>query len=249
MTARTEDDRDLERFIDGELSFHEQRALLRRLEQWPDGWRRLALGLLEDQAFRSELQPTSAIVPPPAIAAANLPVAALPRRRSWTGRLTAAVLCLFCFVAGTQWNTIRIGENPRAVAVNLPAAPSTSVTATENVLPQEPDSVSAPESTADVAENRIAENSMQQTMKVVFSDWPEDMPPVEVPVVESSSEEADAWLEQSAVPDAIRQQWESAGYLIYEQRKYVPVPLKDGRQGFAPVSEVVVEYLGTENFQ
>ncbi len=121
--------------------------------------------------------------------------------------------------------------------------------ATDSVLSQEPVSVSAPLSTGDVAEDSIAENSLQQTMKVVFSDWPEGIPPVEVPVVESSLEEADAWLEQSAVPDAVRQQWESAGYLIYEQRKYVPVPLKDGRQGFAPVSDVVVEYLGTENFQ
>lgn len=260
MTASTDDDRNLERFIDGELSFAEQRALLRRVELMPDGWRRLALGLLEDQAFRHELQRQPARnsrqdVSPPTL----LPAVAIPSRRDvWAGRLTIAVMCLLCFAAGHQWKLsreagpARVGPeaSSRQVA-DVPRPSSTPVMESPITAPEVTDS-GVTDDDVDDAPQLLAtagEASSLATMKVVFPDWPDDGQPVEVPVVESSDEDAVAWLEQSAVPEDVRQQWEAAGYLIHEERKYVPVPLKDGRQGIAPVSDVVVEYIGTKEFQ
>lgn len=47
----------LDRLVDGELAEDERRALLRRLEADPDGWRCCALAFLESQAWREALRP------------------------------------------------------------------------------------------------------------------------------------------------------------------------------------------------
>ena len=44
------------RLIDGELSFSELRSMLATFDETPNGWKRLALGLLESEAFRRELR-------------------------------------------------------------------------------------------------------------------------------------------------------------------------------------------------
>ena len=65
-----DDERQWTRLIDGELPFAEQRALLGGLDEAPDGWKRLALGLLEAETFRRELrtcappEPVAVVVPP-----------------------------------------------------------------------------------------------------------------------------------------------------------------------------------------
>jgi hypothetical protein len=71
-----EDQRLLDRLVDGELDEAERRALLLRLDQAPQGWRHCALAFLEAQAWRSETR-----------AAVTEPVATLIRpaasQRSW----------------------------------------------------------------------------------------------------------------------------------------------------------------------
>ncbi|MBL9084418.1 MAG: hypothetical protein JNK76_21635, partial [Planctomycetales bacterium] len=49
-----EDQRQLDRLVDGEVSETERRELLLRLEHSSDGWRRCALAFLEAQAWRGE---------------------------------------------------------------------------------------------------------------------------------------------------------------------------------------------------
>jgi anti-sigma factor RsiW len=46
------DDRRIDRLVDGELPDEERRALLLRLENEPDGWRRCAIAFLEAQSWR-----------------------------------------------------------------------------------------------------------------------------------------------------------------------------------------------------
>jgi hypothetical protein len=50
------DERQWMKLIDGELSFPDQAELLGTLDGTPGGWKRLALGLLEADAFRRELR-------------------------------------------------------------------------------------------------------------------------------------------------------------------------------------------------
>lgn len=54
MSQKVLDSIQLQRLVDGELPSGEQAALLRNLDGDPVQWRRVALALLEDQAFRRE---------------------------------------------------------------------------------------------------------------------------------------------------------------------------------------------------
>jgi hypothetical protein len=239
MNLHADDEFDLERMIDGELSFAEQRAALERLDVLPDGWRRLALGLLEQQVFRREFQQHVAPVAP----VKSLPVAPVPaspvpsRSRIWAKRVAMTAVCGGCLFFGMQIEQAR-GRSGNTVA-NHPAAavaPAVSETPAEQ----------AAELVAKNDETGGDEEEAGQTMKVAFADWPT---PIEVPVVETDDDDASDLLEQSAVSEEMRQAWASAGYLIHEDRKYVPVPLGNGREGIAPISDIVVEYVGTEEYQ
>jgi len=55
QTGISEEERLLDRLVDGELPERERRELLVRLEKVPDGWRRCALAFLEAQTWRQAL--------------------------------------------------------------------------------------------------------------------------------------------------------------------------------------------------
>ncbi len=59
QTGISEEERLLDRLVDGELPERERRELLLRLEKVPDGWRRCALAFLEAQTWR-QAQATAA---------------------------------------------------------------------------------------------------------------------------------------------------------------------------------------------
>jgi hypothetical protein len=63
MTAnhtQDNDDRLIDRLVDGELPEDARRALLARLDAVPDGWRRCALAFLEAQVWRETFAPVAA---------------------------------------------------------------------------------------------------------------------------------------------------------------------------------------------
>jgi hypothetical protein len=257
MNLNNDVERDLERMIDGELSFSEQRSLLNRLEVLPDGWRRLALGLLEEQAFHREFQQISPRLSPASpVATVPSPPMASPRQlRQWLKRVVLGAVCAGCLAAGMQIEQVRSRNGAPAENVPLASIEQTSIPSAEEPVAgpmgEKSASVSAQASDKLRAQNEAAQSSADemtphQTLKVVFADWPT---PIEVPVVETTDDEANDLLAQSAVSEDLRREWESAGYVIYEDRRYVPVPLSDGRQGIAPISEIVVEYVGTDEYQ
>lgn len=243
MTFHADDEFDLERMIDGELSFAEQKAALERLDVVPDGWRRLALGLLEHQVFRREFQQHVA----PRVSPETLPVAAAAapvapsRGRLWAKRVAMAAVCLACLVSGMQIEQVR-GRGGNLVANGPAVSPAISEVPTDRASSE---TLAQNDASGDDASNND-EGASGQTMKVAFADWPT---PIEVPVVETDDDDASDLLEQSAVSEEMRKAWASAGYVIYEDRKYVPVPLGNGREGIAPISDIVVEYVGTDDYQ
>ena len=99
QTRSPEDDRLVDRLVDGELPDAERRDLLLRFEREPDGWRRCALAFLEAQNWRQAFDPLMASdVPRPidvplggvAGAESSKPRHPLQLPRSWraVGRLT-----------------------------------------------------------------------------------------------------------------------------------------------------------------
>jgi hypothetical protein len=126
-----DDDRLIDRLVDGELPEPGRRALLARLDAAPDGWRRCALAFLEAQCWREALGPVAApagavaraagraVGPPPA-----------PARLRWLAATAAGMLAAFAL----GWS-VRGGDPagsppaPLARPGNPPAAPGAVVIA------------------------------------------------------------------------------------------------------------------------
>ncbi len=94
-------ERQIDLLVDGELGENDRRALLRQLEDEPNGWRRCALAFLESQAWHETLIPSNVMN----LAQATDSQPRLPASR-WrrVGRLAglAAALAL-TFASGWAW--------------------------------------------------------------------------------------------------------------------------------------------------
>lgn len=205
-----DDDKQWTRLIDGELSYSEQRALLLTLDETPDGWKRLALGLLEAEAFRRELRDIASPT--------NPGVGTMPLQSTkpvLQRRMQPAIACMIGLICLGLGMGIEHRLQPIAAFAD-PAQPVTPIATAAGLMPQ--------------------------TMKLVFADGPAGGQSVEVPVIDAEGAGVAELLRQSAVPDEWRQRMEAQGYVIHEERKYVPVSLTNGRQGIAPISDVVVEH-------
>ena len=68
---------------------------------------------------------------------------------------------------------------------------------------------------------------------------------IEVPAVERENID-EQWRRSvpPAIPDNVLQALARTGHQIEQQREFVPVPLKDGRQLVVPVDRVKVHYVG-----
>src|SRR5687768_13637877 len=94
------DARLMDLLVDGELSEHDRRELLARLDETPEGWRRCALAFLESQDWRHELK-TVARDPE---SADSVPAPAFSRsvflRIPWSTGLAMAASFLLAFALG-----------------------------------------------------------------------------------------------------------------------------------------------------
>src|SRR5262245_40091078 len=98
---RRDEQRVLDRLVDGELSQAQRRELIASLDDEPGGWRRCALAFLEAQNFRWQL---SRMAAEPIVAQA---VAISPAKASRAGRfgrfLALAASLLFAFALGARF--------------------------------------------------------------------------------------------------------------------------------------------------
>ena len=99
------DERTLQRCLDGELSEDEQHALLRQLDQSPNGWRVVALAFFEHQLWTQAGRDYIHEPPPPVVAPAD-PEPQTRRDYSWF-RHTALAACTLIavglgYLGGTQ---------------------------------------------------------------------------------------------------------------------------------------------------
>ncbi len=208
-------DAELDRLVDGELPPTEYREVLIRLEAETHGWRRLGLAFLEAQALRQACSQRL-----PASSAVSLPqpspvTTTSPAGRGWRQSLErlvsmAMVACAFF-----------VGLAVRSPFANAPAETAPQIAA---------ETVDAPAA------------STIDRLRVVFpegsGEWSE---PIELPVVDSSDSRAQVWMnQQSVLPVAVRKALRESGRQVSEQRHWMQVELADGRQGYVPVSDLVV---------
>ncbi len=157
------DDALLDRLVDGDLDESDQRDLLIRLENEPDGWRRCSLAFLEDQVWRRAIGGLGAAP------AASLPVKpGSPRSRKAQYRAAiAASLIAATFAVGFAVGGVSRGGAP--VLVATPQAHG----------PVNPSAPGPEEGAREIGKIALSEGSGDETVpeRVPDERWLQDLPP------------------------------------------------------------------------
>jgi len=212
-------DAQLDRLVDGEMPLGEQRVLLARLDGDADGWRRLALAFLESQALRQTC-PGLLTDSPQWKSAPSVPIKTHSQPpANWLHIAITVAAASITFVLG-MWVPEAAGLRPRGAS-----APDGA----ERVALDSPQFIAPTSPTVD-------------RLRVVFPEaggqWSE---PVDLPVIDGSDSRAQFWLsDESVLPPSLRNALRESGRQVSENRHWMQVDLEDGRQGYVPVSELIV---------
>jgi hypothetical protein len=241
------DDEQFDLLVDGELPESERRRLLASLDKTPGGWRRCALAFLEGQSWKKELgRMASERLNEPPSAPARRP------RSGFGGRLHTLLAMAACFLlafvlglalrdawrtgpaAGPEQNDFVAAGAPN----DAPAAPS-------------PDEAVAPESALAESSPVPATSSPWQTVTLAVDGGPDgETEFIHIPAREWRSGD-DPWRESmnTAVPRGLLEFLNRRGFRFQQDRRLVPVPLKDGRQLVVPMHVLDVDYDESPAFQ
>jgi hypothetical protein len=214
----------MDRLIEGELDGPARRALLLRLDAQPEGWRRLALGFLEAQAWRESLGSLAGELLRPG-EEPRRPPARRSFARSWLAR-AAVLLAVF----GLGWGAGR--------SDGLPGSPSRDAVVHSEV-PAPGDSQPGRAKTATVPapipdplpQGSEAEERPDRTL--VHEPAPGEAP-------YRSLGGAAAFL----VSEAGRDRLQRRGYEVERRPAVAAVRLGDGRRAVIPIEDVKVRYVG-----
>lgn len=230
----------LDRLVDGELTSDERRALLRRLDEEPEGWRRCALAFLEAQALReslgsladelraprreSRVEPVEVASRPQRLAAAS------PRRFDMLGMfLAAAASFLIAFFLGVNsggFTGSPVTPASSGVAQLAGTAPPSGAGSAFEALPVEWNSLPLV----------VNANGQAHEMQVPVAMGPQ----ADVTLLEEHPQR---------LPDALERSLRRQGYEVDYDRQLVDMPLEDGRRAVLPVDNVRVQFVGDKRIQ
>ena len=227
----------LDRLVDGEMNRQAQRELFARLDDEPDGWRRLALAFVESQALAADLGgvadwPRDFVEPPAEQSARRGETARASGLRPWSRVLSLAASLLICagigFGVGRAWQMRSNAGDKTAPSVSSGVVQA-GVQATQDIAREVPD---------------------QRGPLGVFTLPTADGTQVQVPIYNASDRgEAALSPPASAMPEEVYRALRARGHHVERQNRYWPIDLGDGRQIIVPVEQVDVEYVGTRAYQ
>lgn len=210
---RGDEQRVLDRLVDGELGPHERTQLLVALDDEPGAWRRCALAFLEAQSWRWQL--TRAAAEP--LAKSTVSVQPLPRERRrsriWTSWLATAACALVAFGIG------------RSVPRSEPTIPTTK---SERAIVPEDDLVL-------VDEPEWIDDATWERLTLAGEGEDLDDP---LQLFLARDEQGVDLADSHAISERFLEQLELAGWQITREQRLVPVSLSDGRRVVVPIEEV-----------
>lgn len=221
----TEDQRLLDRLVDGELDDAERRELLLRLDQAPQGWRHCALAFLEAQAWRSEAR---AAVTEPVQPVSMQPVRPATAARShWKG---SAIYVPLAMAAGFVLTFVLLR--------NWDGRPIAKIEAPDGSGVQVVESAPLPPAAA------------QNLRLVVDGTVGERQKMVNVPLVDAHrmNEALFGPGSQSLPPDFVKM-LEQEGHQVVRERRLVPIDLHDGRHIVVPMDQVEIRPVSNQGYQ
>ncbi len=218
--SESEQQRWLDRLIDGELTQDQQRQLILSLETRPDGWRRCAMAFLESQTWRQEFQeianncqPISPLVTESAVVANRISRPLHP--------LAIAAGLILAFAIGFA-SQIMLSTNLAHQSI----------------------------ASGNIAETQTAEESQvtkRETLKVTIpSSNGESEETLELPLIEGDENALASLLTENrpVLSEMALKTLKSTGHQVEQHRAYYPVQLDDGRQAVLPMDLVEVKYTG-----
>jgi hypothetical protein len=217
------------------LSAAERRRLLAQLDEVPNGWRRCALAFLEAQSWKQELgalvrQPScdAGILPAKSVHAGSPHHKRLPRI---VGVLAAAATLLVA--VGVGFFAREMGLAERGLTGEYASTPASDSTA-----PTLPGSPTALDRGAWQTVNLMPRGSE-------YSDDTVRLPAIERPSIDHE------WLNSfpDFIPPEVREALERTGHEVQNQRRLMPMPMRDGRQLVVPVDQVEIRYRGDPAYQ
>jgi len=221
---RRDEQRVLDRLIDGELGRHERRQLLAALDDEPGSWRRCALSFLEAQSWRWQL---SRLAAEPLVAQATAeqghgPHAATGARR-WIGWFAIAASLVVAFGLGRGFPAASHIQAPDdriangIVGVSIAEQSTASAVADADPLDEEEGGWE----TLTLAAN--GDEGDENTFQLLVSNGEQDDPDLDEPSVVSAH---------------LLSVLEQAGWEVKRQQRLLPVDLSDGRRVVVPIEEV-----------
>lgn len=215
-----DDDIQLDRLVDGELTAEEYDRLIASLDEEPNGWRRCATAFLEAQAWGQEFSAVRRHAEQPYVGL-EVHDSVAPALYSgnvfrWANRLAIAASLIAMFVLGGVYQNSPWSETaPRPVesrVTNKVEAPK--LDDGQQVEPIHP----------------------VQNLRLVVTDENGIQHPVDVPLY-NADEVGPQMLtsDRSAVPQSLLESFRRRGYDVRRYEQLVPINLQDGRQAVVPV--------------
>jgi hypothetical protein len=252
---RTIDDGVLDLLVDGELDEAERRELLARLDETPGGWRQCALAFLEAQCWRQGLgrlrQEAAAGVPIHqgyVGRSENRPHEFSHYKRLFFGGRRGTPLAMAAsFLAALVLGVVLRGAmtpdaGPGPEAGQFAGGQSPAPAAPVLPEPESPESGYQPPAAASDAPPQYV------TIPVSRPDGSEES--VRLPVVQRDTVD-EAWLAglPTAVPDELVQAFRDTGHEVRQQRRLLPLRMRDGRSVVVPYDQVEIRYVGGPAYQ
>jgi hypothetical protein len=218
---RRDEQRVLDRLIDGELGRHERRQLLAALDDEPGAWRRCALSFLEAQSWRWQL---SRLAAEPLVAQSTTNPGKQPHAvtgaRRWIGWFAIAASLVVSFGLGR-------GFPAASSSRQLPDGNVAAFSVAEQAIASSgsegdaADEESPEWETLTLAAN--GDEGAENTFQLLVSNGEQDDPDLDEPSVVSAH---------------LLSVLEQAGWEVKRQQRLLPVDLSDGRRVVVPIEEV-----------
>ncbi len=255
------DPRVMDRLIDGELTDAEERAVIARLNQTPDGWRRCALAMLEARCWQRAARHVQGLfdsgqssAPTSASRASQssrcVPWRAgsseQPRSMRWPGILALCAALLLALGVGNllprPWSRGASPDRSTAQRVERPAKPIELV---------DTGATQSQQRGAMVVPDRIVQDAVIQDRSASSQDLllgnltlvDNSGHQFDVPVYDWNQQVADQLMyrSQPLSPELFRQ---LKRHGVRSHQTYVPIKLKDGRQVIVPVQKLEIVPVG-----
>jgi hypothetical protein len=232
----------LDRLVDGEVGQEEYAALLRSLDQTPDGWRRCALAFLEAQAWQRELgrPPVETRAPAPPIPASVQQLRKTTKTDAWPLLLAVAASFVLAFGLGLAFRSAGLWEESLDGAVPPVAERGSSLDASP-----EAGGMAVPETALATA---VQGSSGKVTFVVDHGDGSGGRE-VAVPVYEWAAEH-EPWLSGGPLAPSVqmRRAVQRGGHDVQMQRHFIPLETGDGRHVLIPVEQMEITPAGRRMF-